>query len=69
MAELSGFKVIEVNMTNIDKYLDDITLKKIKFTIENAKLMTYPQTQGDLYRLALLIKHGGVYMDASYLAL
>lgn len=30
---------------------------------------TYPQTKSDIYRLALLAKHGGIYLDASYLAL
>lgn len=61
--------MIEVNLSNVDKYLDATTLKKIDYSLKNAKMLTYPQSQGDLYRLALVAKHGGVYMDASYLAL
>jgi mannosyltransferase OCH1-like enzyme len=37
--------------------------------LNNAKLKTYPQSRGDLIRLALLAKYGGIYMDASFFAL
>lgn len=69
MAKISGFKVNEVNATNINHYLDANTIQKIEVTVSQSKLVTYPQTKGDLYRLALLIKYGGIYMDASYIAL
>lgn len=69
MGSLSGFEVVEVNMSNIHEYLDTDTVQKIETTILHAKLKTYPQSKADLYRLALLAKFGGIYMDASYIAL
>jgi mannosyltransferase OCH1-like enzyme len=69
MGNLSGFKVIEVNLSNIHNYLETSTLKKITYSLNNAKVKIYAQSQGDLYRLALLEKYGGIYMDASYIAL
>ena len=69
MGGLSGFKVVEVNLSNLHEYLDKETLERIDNTIRLAKLTTYPQSKPDLYRLALLSKHGGIYMDASYVAL
>ena len=32
-------------------------------------LNIYPQSKADLIRLALLAKHGGIYMDASFMAI
>lgn len=69
MGKLTGFTVNEVNLSNINNYLDADTLAKIKNSLTNAKLKIYPQSQGDLYRLALLAKYGGIYMDASFIAL
>ena len=36
------------------------------YNIKNAKIPIYAQTKSDLFRLALLARHGGIYMDASY---
>lgn len=69
MGGLSGFKVNEVNLSNIHQYLSNETLERIDSAIRLAKLTTYPQSKPDLYRLALLAKFGGIYMDASYIAL
>jgi hypothetical protein len=49
MGQLSGFQLIEVNLTNIHQYLDAPTLQKINFSLKNAKLNTYAQSQGVLY--------------------
>ena len=68
MGKISGFTVNEVNNTNINHYLDASIVEKIEVTAAKSKLKTYPTTKSDLYRLALLIKHGGIYMDASYIA-
>jgi hypothetical protein len=65
----SGFKVIEVNDTNLKLYLDSEVISQIETTISKAKIKTFKQTRSDLIRLALLIKHGGIYMDASYILL
>jgi mannosyltransferase OCH1-like enzyme len=69
MGKASGFEVIEVNMSNIKQYLAEEVLLRIETTIAHAQLKTYPQSKGDLYRLALLAEYGGIYMDASYIAL
>lgn len=39
--------------------------EKIQNTMKNSKLKIFPPTRSDLIRLALLLKHGGIYMDAS----
>jgi hypothetical protein len=36
--------------------------------MKNAKLKTYPPSISDLYRLALISKHGGIYFDTTYVA-
>ena len=69
MGAISGLVVNEVNDTNLGSYLDDEILAKINFTLANAKVKTYPQSKGDLYRLSLMVKYGGIYMDSSFLAL
>jgi mannosyltransferase OCH1-like enzyme len=46
--------------------LDEVTLKKIQYTMDNFKIRKYATTLSDLYRLALISKHGGVYLDASF---
>uniref|UniRef100_A0A1J3IDB1 Lactosylceramide 4-alpha-galactosyltransferase n=2 Tax=Noccaea caerulescens TaxID=107243 RepID=A0A1J3IDB1_NOCCA len=68
MGKLSGFVVNEVNLSNIANYLDDKTLQMIHTSVDTAKLETFPQSKPDLIRLALLIKYGGIYLDASYVA-
>jgi hypothetical protein len=35
----------------------------------NAKLRTYTPSLSDLYRLALVSKHGGLYLDSTFLLL
>jgi mannosyltransferase OCH1-like enzyme len=69
MGALSGFQVIETNLSNIHEYLDTDTLERINLSLKHANMKTYPQSKGDLYRLALIAKYGGVYMDVSYIAL
>lgn len=68
MGKLSGFVVNEVNLSNIANYLDAQTIQMIHRSVDTAKLKTYPQSKADLIRLALLIKYGGIYLDASYVA-
>jgi hypothetical protein len=58
--------VREVNNTNGNLYLDAETLKRIHETVANAKLRTYYTTLSDLYRLALISQHGGIYLDATF---
>jgi mannosyltransferase OCH1-like enzyme len=31
--------------------------------------MTYPHSIGDIVRIAVLVKHGGIYMDATTIAM
>jgi mannosyltransferase OCH1-like enzyme len=68
MSKSTGFQVKEVNNSNLADYLDTATLLRIEYTLKNAKLIVYPQTKSDLVRLALLYKYGGVYLDASIIA-
>lgn len=69
MGEKSGFKLQEVNNSNIKDFLDAQTIEMIEYTIKNGKMNIFTQTKSDLIRLALLYKHGGVYVDASTLAI
>jgi len=43
-------------------------LQRIDSVIENAKMHIFTQTKSDIYRLALLYKYGGVYLDAATVA-
>jgi mannosyltransferase OCH1-like enzyme len=69
MGGKSSFKVQEVNSSNIKDYLDSQTIERIEYTIKNGKMNIFTQTKSDLIRLALLYKHGGIYVDASTLAI
>lgn len=44
-------------------------IDRIDNAIKNAKVTTHTTTKPDLLRIALMIKHGGVYMDATCLIL
>lgn len=37
--------------------------------MKNAKMHTYLPSLSDLYRLALISKHGGIYLDSTYVSL
>lgn len=66
----SGFRVIEVNQTNLKSYIGLTEIERIEETLYfNNRGSKYDQTYSDLVRLALLKKHGGVYMDASFILL
>ena len=69
VAKRSGWEVKQVSSSNGHLYLDQATLNKIKYTMDNFKLIKYPTTLSDIYRLALISKHGGVYLDASFVML
>jgi mannosyltransferase OCH1-like enzyme len=69
MGKLSGFEVREVNLSNVHSYLEKKTLDRINYSVEHAKLKVYAQSRADLIRLALIANHGGIYMDASFIAL
>ena len=56
-------------MSNAHQYLDQKTLDKINYTMKNAKLKSSRQHLSDFMRLALVSKYGGIYMDASYVAI
>lgn len=38
----------------------------ISYHLGNAKVQIFVQSESDLYRLAVLKKYGGIYMDVSY---
>lgn len=65
-AEAAGFEVRIINDKNYHEYLSSKILELINTTIINAKMQIKSQTKSDIYRLALLSSHGGVYLDASY---
>ena len=69
ISESSGFKYYEVNRSNLHEYLDSETISLINLTMKNSPHQTYEQTFSDFVRLALLIKHGGIYLDASFMLL
>lgn len=50
-------------------YLDKSTLNSIESRLQFAKLELSKQLPSDLYRLAILHKHGGVYLDVSIVSL
>lgn len=54
---------------NLHTYLEQSVIDRIQNALDTAAVEIYPQTKPDLYRLALLIAHGGIYLDASFLAL
>ena len=66
MGKKSGWDVREVSLSNGHLYLDEETLKKINYTMDKFKLVKHTTTLSDLYRLALISKHVGVYLDATF---
>jgi hypothetical protein len=69
-AGISGFKVIEVNSSNLKDYIELAEIESIDEAIYfNNRGNKFDQTYSDLVRLCLLIRHGGVYMDASFMLL
>jgi mannosyltransferase OCH1-like enzyme len=51
------------------EYLDKNILSSIETRLQFAKLELSKQLPSDLYRLAILQKHGGVYVDVSIVSL
>jgi len=48
--------------------MDEETVNQIEYTLTNGKMERFVQTESDLYRLVLLHKYGGVYIDAATIA-
>jgi hypothetical protein len=65
----SGFTYHEVTKANLHEYLDNETIEQINKTYHNSPHKKFEQIFSDFVRLALLAKHGGVYMDASFVLL
>jgi hypothetical protein len=62
--------VIEVNSSNLKDYIELAEIERIDEAIYfNNRGNQFDQTYSDLVRLCLLIRHGGVYMDASFMLL
>lgn len=62
--------MIEVNKTNLKDYIGLTVIERIDEALYfNNRGSKFDQTYSDLVRLALLIKHGGVYMDAAFMLL
>ena len=50
----------------MNEYLDNRTISLIYQNIQFSTHLVYEQTFSDFVRLALILKHGGIYMDASF---
>ena len=58
-----------VNNKNLHLYLDNQTLERIEYSLKNAKVKVFPQSKSDFVRLALILAHGGIYFDSSFVAI
>jgi len=58
-----SFNVVELNETNINEYLPEIKLNKMNFS----KLKIAQKV--DFYRILLMYKYGGIYIDVDILVL
>lgn len=66
----SGFQLNIVSDDNIHEYLDNSTIESISYaTSHQASLIKSQYIKYDLIRLALVARHGGIYMDLSYILL
>ena len=54
-----------ISKSNLKQFISKELLKKIDHTVMNADYRISRQAVADLWRLALLYEHGGVYLDAS----
>ena len=62
--------MIFVRDTNLQDYLDADTIDRIEYAVNHqAGIVKSKYINYDLIRLALVAKHGGVYMDLSYIML
>lgn len=61
----SGFEMHAVSQQSIKKLLDPPVLDKINKALSNANYEVSKQAVTDLWRLALIHKYGGVYLDVS----
>ena len=68
-AEQSGFKLHIVDLKNMHQYLDENTIKRIDYAVKNAAIKTHDTTKTNLMRIALVVKHGGIYMDSTFILL
>jgi mannosyltransferase OCH1-like enzyme len=65
-AKAAGFQVNLVNDSNLHQFIPKQTLDIVNDAIKNAKMGIMPQTKSDFVRLALLLTHGGIYLDSTY---
>lgn len=61
----TGFELIEINDRNVDDYADKFVLRKVNRFIGTASNKIHKEL---LYRLAVLLKHGGVSFSSRLLA-
>ena len=62
-AENSGLEFHIVTQDNIKEYLSQETQQKIEYATSHATLDVTKQLLSDLWRLAFLKEHGGIYAD------
>lgn len=62
-ANLTGFKVIQINNDNLNKYIPQKQIERMQATFQNAKTLLRIQSISDVYRLGVLYLHGGIYFD------
>ena len=66
----SGFQLNIVSDDNLHEFLDNETIASIDYaTAHQASPIKTKYIKYDLIRLALMVKHGGIYMDLSYILL
>ena len=63
--ESRNFTVTLVSLANAADYIGNETMAELQRIVDNKAFLRYPQTMPDLLRLALLVAHGGVYLDIS----
>lgn len=61
----SGVNATLITNNNIKDYLDQDILKKIQYAVSHPAFKVYPPLKSNLMRIALVYKHGGIYVDAS----
>lgn len=69
LCKASNFTYEEVSKSTLPTFLDNETMARIETTLGGSPHKIYDQTYSDMVRLALLYKHGGIYLDASFILL
>jgi hypothetical protein len=54
-----------VGNDNIKNYVSKETLERVNYAVEHASFKVFKQTISDIWRLALLYEHGGIYVDST----